>query len=342
MKKTTIIFAMILLLVISIVHAEEAPPMPCSFWGTVMVNGNPAESTDVTAYAEGTTELAGTGISTPPSGNYAIDAEADGKNIFFKINKLFVNEAAVACVGGSITELDLTATDADGDGYNSDDCNETNADINPGATEICNGIDDNCNGETDENLGSTTCGVGACQATVQNCVAGVPQTCTPGIPDTEICGNKIDENCDGVDSSCPRRSTGGGGSCKSDWNCTSWTECADSVQARTCVLNYPTCDPRTAKPNESQSCEMPAPEEIQAPAPTEPELNQIVETPEENPAGNASSNTRRNPLTGLAIGEFFAKGSTLAGIIVMLAIIGLGVLLFLLFKRRKKTGKKHN
>ena len=81
----------------------------------------------------------------------------------------------------------------------SSDCNDTPGAgyaIHPGATEICNGIDDNCNDATDENLGQTTCGVGACQRTVQSCVGGVPQTCTPGIGSTEIC-NGIDDDCDG-------------------------------------------------------------------------------------------------------------------------------------------------
>jgi len=54
----------------------------------------------------------------------------------------------------------------------------------------------------DEGLGSTTCGVGACQTTVENCVGGVTQTCTPGTPSTEVC-NGIDDNCNGiVDEGC--------------------------------------------------------------------------------------------------------------------------------------------
>jgi PKD repeat protein len=59
-------------------------------------------------------------------------------------------------------------TDADGDGYGSDnamqacvqpegtalvngDCDDGNANVHPGANDVCNGVDDNCNGVVDEN-----------------------------------------------------------------------------------------------------------------------------------------------------------------------------------------------
>ncbi len=73
----------------------------------------------------------------------------------------------------------------------------------PPATEVCNGLDDDCNGLADEQLGQTTCGQGVCEVTVDNCVQGVAQTCTPntGNP-TEQCDG-VDDNCDGqVDEGC--------------------------------------------------------------------------------------------------------------------------------------------
>ncbi len=88
--------------------------------------------------------------------------------------------------------------DSDHDGYPlTVDCNDHNPAIHPGALEACNGVDDDCNGLVDENLGSTTCGVGACTRTINNCVNGAPQTCTPGTPAAEVC-NGIDDDCDGV------------------------------------------------------------------------------------------------------------------------------------------------
>ncbi|MBX3126803.1 MAG: hypothetical protein KF718_08790 [Polyangiaceae bacterium] len=70
------------------------------------------------------------------------------------------------------------------------------------SAETCNGEDDDCNGLVDEDQGSTSCGQGACQVTVENCVAGVPQTCTPLSGGAELCDG-LDNNCDGqVDEGC--------------------------------------------------------------------------------------------------------------------------------------------
>ncbi|MDQ3032711.1 MAG: putative metal-binding motif-containing protein [Myxococcota bacterium] len=43
----------------------------------------------------------------------------------------------------------------------------------------------------------TTCGLGACQRTIQRCIGGLPQICTPGTPSVEVC-NGIDDDCDGT------------------------------------------------------------------------------------------------------------------------------------------------
>jgi len=74
-------------------------------------------------------------------------------------------------------------------------CNQTN----PMTTETCNGRDDDCNGVVDDGPATTTltCGVGACANSVQSCVNGTTQTCTPRPMQTEICNN-IDDNCNGV------------------------------------------------------------------------------------------------------------------------------------------------
>jgi len=74
----------------------------------------------------------------------------------------------------------------------------------PGAPagESCNGVDDDCNGAVDD-LGTASCGVGLCARTVSSCIGGVPQTCVPGTGSPEVCGNGLDENCNGTpDDGC--------------------------------------------------------------------------------------------------------------------------------------------
>ena len=89
--------------------------------------------------------------------------------------------------------------DTDGDGSTDCvDCAPTDPNISPGAPERCNGRDDNCNQEADEGLAvPIQCGVGPCFRTVTFCVAGVPATCSPGVPLPEDC-NGVDDDCDGV------------------------------------------------------------------------------------------------------------------------------------------------
>jgi hypothetical protein len=83
--------------------------------------------------------------------------------------------------------------------------NETGTDCGGSCyvAETCDGVDNDCNGLIDDGLGSTTCGVGACQVTVQNCVGGVTQSCTPLPAHAEECDGLVDDDCDGVvDNGC--------------------------------------------------------------------------------------------------------------------------------------------
>lgn len=111
----------------------------------------------------------------------------------------------------------ISIVDIDGDGYFSDvDCNDNNANINPGATEVCNGIDENCNGQIDEGLALVRYyqdndgdGYGNSFISITDCGQPAGYVAASGDCDdnnaginpgaTEIAGNGIDENCDGVD-----------------------------------------------------------------------------------------------------------------------------------------------
>ncbi|EKD41489.1 MAG: BNR repeat protein [uncultured bacterium] len=105
-------------------------------------------------------------------------------------------------------DLDCSTVDADSDGFTpaAGDCDDSHASIHSNATEICDGIDNNCSGGIDENFGQTTCGVGTCQRTIDNCLNGQVQQCIAGGTSGEICGNNIDEDCDGSDLICETNS----------------------------------------------------------------------------------------------------------------------------------------
>ncbi|HCI57517.1 MAG TPA: hypothetical protein DFH96_01950 [Bacteroidetes bacterium] len=146
--------------------------------------------------------------------------------------------ATSASVTTNTIALQTFYLDADGDSYgdatnsiqdcaapsgyvsNSTDCNDANNAIHPGATELCNGIDDDCNGLVDDNIVNSTYyadadGDGFGNPLVDSSACAPPigyvlnntdcndanNAIYPGA--TEVCGNGIDDDCDGqIDEGC--------------------------------------------------------------------------------------------------------------------------------------------
>ncbi|GEM_PF-3515174 len=129
------------------------------------------------------------------------------------------------------------------------------------SSEICDGLDNDCDGAVDDGLGTATCGMGTCARTVENCVGGVAQSCTPGLPAPEVC-DELDNDCDGVidngstvDVSCQDGSACNGTEGCASGRCVSGVavDCNDSVDctfdlclesAAICshVANHAACD----------------------------------------------------------------------------------------------------
>ncbi|MBW2989157.1 hypothetical protein KY358_02445, partial [Candidatus Woesearchaeota archaeon] len=144
------------------------------------------------------------------SGTYMFEGDNESKGI---LGNSLVNVTSISeCVDGdgdnygvggnrlACTYLDL-------------DCNDSNADINPGAIDFCNNIDDDCDGTIDEGL-LRLCSdfhYGVCAGGEESCLGGVWVGCP--LPEQEICGNDIDENCNGIAEPCILCSDQGGFTC---------------------------------------------------------------------------------------------------------------------------------
>jgi hypothetical protein len=78
------------------------------------------------------------------------------------------------------------------------------------ADEVCDGLDQNCDGTADDGFpvgDACSVGTGACAVDgVYECdldVGDVQCVATAGSPAQEVCGNGVDEDCDGGDVACP-------------------------------------------------------------------------------------------------------------------------------------------
>jgi len=113
---------------------------------------------------------------------------------------------SVTLRGNDCANGDPVAYDVDGDGMTScaGDCDDDNAQVLPGKVEVQDGLDNDCDGLIDEGTpagdadGDGYCEIGPCAEPQK-----LPGDCNDGAPEvypgrTEIPGNGIDDNCDGV------------------------------------------------------------------------------------------------------------------------------------------------
>ena len=93
----------------------------------------------------------------------------------------------------------LAWADADGDGYDPGrDCDDRDPTIHPGAPEECDGVDNDCDGFVDEDCGADDRDGDGVDAS-RDCDDS-DASVYPGAE--EICGDGIDNDCDGRDAVC--------------------------------------------------------------------------------------------------------------------------------------------
>ncbi|MEM5798169.1 MAG: putative metal-binding motif-containing protein [Candidatus Aenigmatarchaeota archaeon] len=203
--------------------------------------------------------------------------------------------------------------DNDGDGFVGwyYDCDDNDASTYPGAKEVCDGKDNNCDGFVDRTDIDGNGWLGPEEGLIENALYqwyyndvdqdgwgdnvnwGASWLCAPYLTIAatkagdcndknpsihpgakEICGNGVDEDCDGSDAVClPVTGSGTNAGiyytststtpCTPSWTCDEWSECSpEGIQTRFCQV-VESCGNETSK-IEHQTCEyIPASEEVE-------------------------------------------------------------------------------
>jgi hypothetical protein len=134
----------------------------------------------------------------------------------------FASEDACAQCGDGIDQDcnggDAICVDADNDGVadcTEGTCGAGDPKVAPGLPELCDGVDQDCDDQTDEGYGTgESCGQGACEGGTVVCSAGglATECSSAAIAEPEICGNSVDDDCDGAtDEGCSEHDLDGDG-----------------------------------------------------------------------------------------------------------------------------------
>lgn len=178
---------------------------PCQWFGTAKINGIDADSVIVTAHDPGTDEFLAGGWEIEEKGQYFIEIEEDNAGDYVKF----------MIMGAPVFE--------------------ENQLCESGETKRMDLTAMKCTDCDNDGFVSLIWGGGDCD----DRYAGIN-------PDMrEICGNGVDENCDGMDLACPN--------CDENWICSAWSECVNGEQSRGCV-DESGCGTTKEKPAQAQVC----------------------------------------------------------------------------------------
>ncbi|MBI2559453.1 putative metal-binding motif-containing protein [Candidatus Woesearchaeota archaeon] len=234
-KKGVTILCLIIAISIGVAYAATEPKPV--LYGQAFDGLNPADGATVTVYPQAVpldtlTDTVGatgnTGISSwwkinlanlqtnVQNGNIVVVGLTNGVKETSRTYTVDESDGAVLIN----LNLDPDFQDNDNDGFNGDvDCNDNDPSVNPNANEVCDSVDNDCNDGVDEGLqftfyqDSDLDEFGNANAPQNACVqpegyAGNDDDCDDtdnGInPNAEeICGDGIDQDCDGSDDECP-------------------------------------------------------------------------------------------------------------------------------------------